>query len=300
MDDDRPVDEKPNDAVQRPPAAPGGDSGPNGAEAPEDVARAHLDIANKYAEVGGIEILVKLAEAGDIDAKNVDIIDVTDKFLRAIAAAPKENLRQSGKIIFHASVLLRMKAEALLAEASDEVNCDDFLEFDEFGSPIIYDSRNQAVGRQITLRDLERALIRKISRQQRHRKVTLEQLIDALKEAERIEKTRQDKKPRNVIDLADHIEVNDVDDILELAHDEDIEMTIARVDMIIEKFIQKGETLELVQLIKLLRPKGDWVDAFLAILFLSNAGRITLEQEEFYGPVYLVPCEPVSVPLQAS
>ena len=53
---------------------------------------------------GGIEFIVQLAEKGEIDPKDVDIIYVTDKFLQAIAAAPKENLRQSGKVIFHASV----------------------------------------------------------------------------------------------------------------------------------------------------------------------------------------------------
>ena len=61
----------------------------------------------------GIEILVKMAEKGEIDPKNVDIIDVTDRFLRTIATTPKESLRLSGKVIFHAAVLLRMIAEAL-------------------------------------------------------------------------------------------------------------------------------------------------------------------------------------------
>ncbi|HEY9715351.1 MAG TPA: segregation/condensation protein A, partial [Chroococcales cyanobacterium] len=160
----------------------------------------------KAALAGGIEILVKLAESGEIDPKNVDIIDVTDKFLRAIAAAPKENLRQSGKIIFHASVLLRMKAEAMLAAAKLEIDPgDDFLDFDEEGAAIIYDSRKEAVARQITLQDLERALVRKANnRQNRQRKVTLDQLIEALREAEKIEKKRGERQPRARIDLAGH------------------------------------------------------------------------------------------------
>src|SRR5215467_13519400 len=100
----------------------------------------------------GIEILISMAQKGEIDPKCVDIIDVTDKFLRAIAAAPKENLRQSGKILFHASVLLRMKAEALLAAANAELenHGDDFLDFEEDGT-LIYDSHNVPVARQITL-----------------------------------------------------------------------------------------------------------------------------------------------------
>jgi segregation and condensation protein A len=239
----------------------------------------------------GIEILVKLAAAGEFDPKNIDIIDVTDKFLRAIAAAPKENLRQSGKILFHASVLLRMKAEALLAAVVQDVDPqDDFLDFDENGSGLIYDSRKQIVGRQITLDDLERALVRKThTRQNRQRKVTLEQLIDALREAEKIEKTRAEKKPaRAVIELAGQHEARDVDDLLDLAHDEDIEDTIERIERMLVDYTTSGDMINLLALIKMLDGNGDWVDAFLAVLFLSNAGKITLEQQEFYGPLYLV------------
>lgn len=251
-------------------------------------AAASVVTSAAASTVDGIEILVKLAETGQIDPKNIDIIDVTDKFLQAIAAAPKENLRQSGKILFHASVLLRMKAEALLAVAAGELNqTDDFLDFSEEDGSIIYDSQKQVAGRQITLHDLERALVRRAQRQARQRKVTLEQLIEALKEAERIDKSRRERTPRARIELAGQIEVNDVDDILELAHDEDIEAVIERIESIILKSAPQGELIALVQLVAMLGGKGDWVDAFLALLFLSNAGKITLEQDLFYGPLYL-------------
>lgn len=249
-----------------------------------------LEAAVTEKPVDGIEILIKLAESGDIDPKNIDVIDVTDKFLKAIAAAPKENLRQSGKIIFHASVLLRMKAEALLAAASAELDTggDDFIDFDEEMLAMDTD-----MPRQITLKDLEKALVRRTNnKQNRQRKVTLQQLIDALKDAEKLEKERLEKKPRQRIQTDGYIDVRDVDDLLELAHDEDIEVTIARVDQLLEESIKIGDALSLLKLIRMLGPKSDWVDAFLAILFLSNAGKIVLEQEEFYGPVHIVRAEP--------
>ncbi len=251
--------------------------------------KSKLEASVTEKPVDGIEILIKLAESGDIDPKNIDIIDVTDKFLRAIAAAPKENLRQSGKIIFHASVLLRMKAEALLAEASAELDLggDDFIDFDE---DLLAMDTDQP--RQITLRDLEKALVRRTNnKQNRQRKVTLQQLIDALKDAEKLEKERLEKKPRQRIQTDGYIDVRDVEDILELAHDEDIEVTIAKVDRLLEDSIKVGDALTLLKLIKMLGPKSDWVDAFLAVLFLSNAGKIILEQEEFYGPVQIIRAE---------
>jgi segregation and condensation protein A len=245
---------------------------------------------------GGIEILVGMAEKGDIDPKNIDIIDICDRFLKAIAAAPRENLRQSGKIIFHACVLLRMKAEALLITKLEDLDIstgDDFLDFDEDGGPVIYDSNDEAVGRQITLADLQKAIVRQArQRQSRHRRVTLEQLIESLREAERLEKQRlerqrQPKEEKSVIDLNDYHQIAGMDDILDLAHDEDIEDVIARVDQLLAGYLEEAFRLSLVDLIKMLNGKGDWVDAFLAVLFLSNAGKLILEQETFYGPLFI-------------
>ena len=216
------------------------------------------------AYAGGIEFLVKLAETGDIDPKNVDVIEVTDRFLEAIAAAPKENLRQSGKVLFHASVLLRMKAEALLADKVNDFGQDDFMDFDPDGAAFIYDSEKQVVVRELTLTDLEKALVRRTNnKQNRQRKVTLEQLVQALKEAERIEKSRRERKPKARIQVNGYQEVNDVDDILDLAHDEDIEVTIFKVERIVQEELPVGQTMTLVDLIKKLGKKRDWVDAFL-------------------------------------
>ncbi|MBU6452099.1 MAG: segregation/condensation protein A [Cyanobacteria bacterium REEB67] len=243
----------------------------------------------------GIEILCKMAEKGEIDPKNVDIIDVCDKFLKAIASTPQESLRMSGKVIFHAAVLLRLKAEALLSEATNAIApvVDDFLDFDDEGGPIIYDSNKQEIGRQLTFKDLEGAIVRRAQRKQqvRERRVTLDQLIAALKEAEKLETVRQEKKPKAPrIDLSGYNEVNDVDDILDLAHDEDIEGTIVRVEQWIAENLNLGDSIEFLQLVMKVSLKRDWVESFLAALFLSNAGKIDLAQEIFYGPLYLSLC----------
>lgn len=247
-----------------------------------------FDVVRPTAQtVSGIEILIQMSEKGEIDPKNIDIIDVTDRFLRAISEAPKENLRQSGKIIFQASVLLRMKAEALLAAKVEEVDFgDDFLDFDEDGT--IFDGNNEAIARQITLQDLERALVRQTKiRQMRHRRVTLEQLIEALRDAEKVEQNRSDRKIKPRIAVDGYNEMRDMDDILDLAHDEDIEDVIRRIDVLLVDLLAADDLLPLLKIIESLGGRGDWVDAFLAVLFLSNAGKITLEQERFYGPLFI-------------
>ncbi len=247
-----------------------------------------LTAAMDVAFAGGIEFLVQLAERGEIDPKDVDISYVTDRFLQAIAAQPKENLRQSGKVIFHASVLLRMKAEALLANKSYGDGNDDYLDFADEDGLMIYDANKQLIARQITLRDLERALVRRAAKKQnRPRKVTLDELVAALREAERIERLRRERIPKSRIQLEGFHQINDVDDILDLAHDEDIELTIDRTERILVEQLQPGRSLELVELIIKLGKKSDWVDAFLALLFLANAGKVILEQSDFYGPLMI-------------
>ncbi len=237
---------------------------------------------------GGIEILVDMAKKGEIDPKNIDIIDVTDRFLKAIAATPKENLWHSGKILFHASVLLRMKAEALFSYEPE--NYDDFLQFED--GPIIYDSQQNPVARQITLEDLEKALVRRsLNRQLHKRRVTLEELIEALHQAEKQEHIRHKKKVEPFPGFEDQAQINDVDDILELAHDEDIETIINKVEEILQRLLKSKELLSLKTLVEQLHGQGDWVDAFLSILFLSSAGKLTLCQEDFYGPLYVAPLE---------
>jgi segregation and condensation protein A len=271
------------------------------APAIEEPARPDYSALLQEKDSGGIEILVEMAQKGELDPKNIDIIDATDRFLKAVAAAPRENLRQSGKIIFHACVLLRMKAEALLITRIEDLDAvtDDFIDFDTEGSPIIYDSNDEAVGRQITLADLQRALVRRSKRRQtRQRTVTLEQLIESLREAERLDEKRRERKerePKAVIQMDGYQDMEDMGDILELAHDEDIEDVIARVEVMLAEKFEQMLRMSLPQLIKMLDGRGDWVDAFLAVLFLSNAGKLNLEQEIFYGPLYLVKNDPTAL-----
>jgi segregation and condensation protein A len=275
---------------------------PGGAD-PVGEAQPPEGLAGKYdamrhfppGESGGIEILIQMAEKGEIDPKNIDIIDVTDRFLRAIAAAPKENLRQSGKIIFQASVLLRMKAEALLAARAAEDNMfgdDDYVEYDEDGMPLIYDSHLEPIARQITLQELERALVRQTkTRQLRHRRVTLEQLIEALRDAERVEKTRGERKVKPTIAVDGYAEMRDMDDILDLAHDEDIEDTITRIENLLVGLLESDNMLPLREIVETMDGGGHWVDVFLGVLFLANAGKISLHQEQFYGPLFVMRSE---------
>jgi segregation and condensation protein A len=60
-----------------------------------------------------VEILVQMAERGEIDPWNIDIVEVTDRFLSELERRKELDLRVSGRTLFYAAILLRMKSEYL-------------------------------------------------------------------------------------------------------------------------------------------------------------------------------------------
>ena len=65
------------------------------------------------AEVDGIEILVNLAKQGKIDPWNVDIVEVTDKYLMHLFQSKAQNLRLTGRTLLFAAILLKLKSNVL-------------------------------------------------------------------------------------------------------------------------------------------------------------------------------------------
>ncbi len=55
--------------------------------------------AVQSAEVDGIEILVNMAKQGKIDPWNVDIVEVTDKYLTHLFQSKAQNLRLTGRTL---------------------------------------------------------------------------------------------------------------------------------------------------------------------------------------------------------
>jgi len=55
-----------------------------------------------------------MARAHEIDPWNIDIIDVTDRFLAKIVEREKVDLRAPARTLLYASILLRMKSDVLV------------------------------------------------------------------------------------------------------------------------------------------------------------------------------------------
>lgn len=230
---------------------------------------------------GGLEILVQLAEKGDIDPWDIDIIDVTDKYLSLLDKSPRENLLNAGRAIFFASVLLRLKSEILLNISNETLLSSEQIENFFPEDELLF----QEDGLHLDLSKLESYIIRSsLGKNQRKRRISLNDLIVALKQAEDEEERRTLRAKLKVQNaytiIADELPEN----VLEIAQDDDIEEVVEKIEAIIEEHLTSEKPITLSFLAEILNNK---LKPFLALLFLAQLQKVVLEQTDFYGEVYI-------------
>ncbi len=243
-----------------------------------DHIKANLDDAS-------LEILVDMAKEGDLDPWDINLEKVTSKYLSAINQNPTDCLKEAGRAIFYASVLLRMKSDILAMQSSEALNIGIHRELDD--NYLLEEELANNQIKQITFNDLEAAIRRKyIQKAKRFRKLTLKDLIQALQDAKDEEENRIYRKQQRLFDLENYsiIAPEVGDDIMELTHAENLEAAIERLGIILPEHILDGDRLEFETIVKML---GCWSNAFLAILFLAHEHQIEFKQENFYGELWI-------------
>lgn len=250
----------------------------------------HIISSNTITEqVDGVEILVSMAKSGKIDPWNVDIVDVTDKYLSHLFQMKAQNLRLTGRTLLFAAILLRLKSNVLEGIDANQIegieNYDDLEMQDDFGEG--WDDEEISTNNVVSL---DEVLQRRTSiRLNRSRMVNLKDLIKQLQFYEELDrkqslKNAHERAKRRVRSYARLTP----DDIVNLAHDEYIEKS---VDILHENLKKIFETEEKVELSTLTLLGLDKISAYIALLFLTAEPEadIDLYQEEFYGELYAVP-----------
>ena len=232
-----------------------------------------------------VEILVGLAEKGEIDPWNIDIIEVTDRFLNELERRRELNLQLSGRTLFYAATLIRMKSELLVIIEPPEIEDDgegDDLFGDDFGAGLPEDIDYS--GRLGPIERLEHEIQRRLDRKNmRKSPITLFELITELKNIEKEERRRR----RMNVDHGDSLLV-DADDVVSIAHEEGYqESSMIRLAEYLEG-LELDEEMTLAELCE--RMEWGIPEVFIPLLFLALDGRCTLRQEEFYGDIWVQIC----------
>ena len=241
---------------------------------------------NPDNEVDGIEILVSMAKQGKIDPWNIDIIDVTDKYLTHLFQSKSQNLRLTGRTLLFASILLKLKSNIL-----EGLDITSFEEPEQYNLDYDDDDDSQLdYGEYVPTNNvvsIDEVLQRRTSvRLNRNRVVTLRDLIRQLEFYEMLDKKqslknaheRAKRRVRNYARLSP-------DDIVNLAHDEYIEQGVERLKANLSEILSRQDRIELNELTLL---GMDRISAYISLLFLTVDSDYDLVQDEFYSDLYVV------------
>jgi segregation and condensation protein A len=260
------------------------DSDPDADDAPDE---------DGDEEVEPVEVLVALAEDGEIDPWDIDIVAVTDKFLDRLDEA---DLRTSGRALFYASVLLRMKSDAML-EADDG---DDEPELEPWEEAMRED---EPIDDHDPFATLEAEMDRRLERKRaRGMPQTLDELVRDLREAERDSWWKESREydtsgspggfQRGTQQLdyhtADDLRMDDeptAEDVTGTAHSENIDDIIDSVHAAVREHYDAGREEVLYREVS--QAGGSRVETFLGLLFLSHRGQVRLQQDDLFGDLWI-------------
>jgi len=295
-----PADEPPSAGNAGNPNPPAGDTERTEQSAPAAPSRQEPGPTDGVVPAGGntadlprtegivedpVEILVGLAERGEIDPWNIDIIEVTDRFLNELERRRELNLQLSGRTLFYAATLVRLKSEQLVVvePAEDEGDGEgDDLFGDDFGGGL--SGGTDYSGRLGPIERLEHEIQRRLDRKNmRKSPITLFELITELKNIEKEERRRR----RMAADPGEAFLI-DADDVVSIAHEEGFqESSMVRL----AEYLQGLEIDEEMTLAELCR-QMEWgiPEVYIPLLFLALDGRCSLRQEEFFGDIFVQIC----------
>jgi segregation and condensation protein A len=264
----------------------------SGGEPRETKADGDVDPPKADEEVEPVEVLVQLAKDGEIDPWDIDIVEVTDKFLDRIDGA---DLRTSGRALFYASVLLRMKGDAML-EADEDPQEPEPGPWEQPLEEIAPEGPDPFAA-------LEQEMDRRLERKRaRGTPQTLDELVRDLREAERdtwwkesreydtsdspggFRRGTQELDYRAAGDLRQEGEPTE-EDVTGTAHGEDIDAIVESVYSALRDHYEAGREEVLYREID--DAGGSRVETFLGLLFLAHRGRVRLQQDEIFGDLWV-------------
>ncbi|MUV57998.1 segregation/condensation protein A [Halogeometricum sp. CBA1124] len=253
------------------------------------------------SEVEPVELLVQLAEEGEIDPWDIDVVEVTDAFLDRLDAT---DLRTSGRALFYASVLLRMKSDALLEpDAEQEEPEMEPWEMALEGGGEMAGGDDGGPGGFDPVDALEAEMDRRLERKHaRGNPETLDELVRELREAERESwwKRRREydtsDSPRGYSRGTQTLDYRSADelradeeptaaDVTGTAHTEDIESSIADVEAALREHYGNGRDEVLYAEIRTVTTTP--VTTYLSLLFLSHRGVVRLQQDDLFGDLWV-------------
>jgi len=219
-------------------------------------------------------IIYELISSEQLDPWNIDIGILCNRYFERVRELEEGNFHISSKILFAASLLLRIKSEILLNKYMKEI--DNVL----FGK----DEETKKIFERIEIDENELPILMPRSPMPRFKKVTLDELMKALDTAIKTESRRIDreleKKQRERLSLVD------IPKFKRININERIRQFYARILSSFKHPKNQG-ALKLPYSHFTGNNKEEKIACFLPMLHLSNTNKLWIEQEGHYSEIYM-------------
>ncbi|MDY6769258.1 MAG: segregation/condensation protein A [Candidatus Nanohaloarchaea archaeon] len=202
----------------------------------------------------------------DMDPWDIDIVTLADRYKSYIERAESFDLEVPGRVILVGAILLRMKAEVLRGEEEpQEDGFEEQMEYEEEELVEDDDSRQLRIPEAVPTPPIKKKA---------ERKVTLDELKEALDKALEIEEQREERtEQRQVEDYGIEVEEKDFTDRLESMYDS------------LRNYVNGGsDALTFSRLVEQ-EENRDKIDQFVNLMHLETEQRVQCYQEEWLGEI---------------
>ncbi|MGQ9787993.1 MAG: segregation/condensation protein A [Candidatus Hadarchaeaceae archaeon] len=203
-----------------------------------------------------IQTLLELVQRHKLDPWDIDIEKLTYLYIQRVRQIVEVDLRASGRVLLSSSVLLRIKSDYIInghGGKNEDEEMEELLDLD--------------------LPDLGQINIVQTT----PRKITLEELLGALKEAlaEIPEKKPNiSKKIEKITQTVDEYEINILKHMT-ILHKRILELIKSRDSLTFSTLIEEKTRIAIARLL-------------LLLLYLCSEGKISLRQPEMFGEIYIL------------
>jgi segregation and condensation protein A len=210
------------------------------------------------------ELIYNIVSYENLDPWDVDIIKLTNSFLQFIEGIRILDFRIPAKVVLVAAILLKLKSDILspLKVEGTEYYPEDMKLLDQYEQ---------------TRLELENIELKPPIERHVKRKVTVDELIDALRKAMKV------KEKKDIIrrKLGKRIKA-------EIGEEEDIELRIknlmSEIDILLSKL--KADKVMFSKIVDKWE-RDEIVRYFMPLLYLSARGEVSAEQKDFFKEIFI-------------